>query len=142
MTWTAYKGNFDIEWYPKTASTLLASGGVVALSSGQLIAATTTTANVGVSMKSTASTDTDYASTTLIPVQLPRTPTSTWKVDVLSTDTAVATDAGAYYMINGSTGLLVTRASVTHDNFLVQGVLSANVVTGYLNSVSTMYPNT
>ncbi len=76
-------------YFPKTASTAMTAGALVALSSGQLILATSSTAkHVGVVRKTIATTDADYASTTFIPVEVPVELYVTWLADFTASLTA------------------------------------------------------
>lgn len=74
MAVTPLRGKFHVEWYPKTASTAFAIGDMVTLVAsaagpGTLAkAASTTTSILGTIQKKVASTDSDYASTTMVPV--------------------------------------------------------------------------
>jgi len=71
---TLYQGNPIIEWYYTTASTTMLNGGVVQLSSGQLILATaTSTLHLGIIMRDFTSTavQADYTSSVKVPVLIP-----------------------------------------------------------------------
>lgn len=75
-------------YFPKTASTAMAAGSLVILTSGQLVNATSSSTKIlGVLRKTTASTDSDYTSTTLIPVEVPIEQYVTWLADVTATFT-------------------------------------------------------
>lgn len=77
--------------YKKTASIVLTNGNLVAATSGYLIAATSTTTNiVGIGQRTTASTDSDYASNTFYPVLVPRN-----GLDSLMVGTATASATAA-----------------------------------------------
>lgn len=67
-------GKPNIEWYPKAASTAFTNGALVyANGSGAIIPADSTSGNhMGVIMKDVATTDSDYASTTMVPVDVPQ----------------------------------------------------------------------
>lgn len=72
MAFRHVKGPALFEFWPKTASTALTIGALVTPSSGALVSAVTATTNVlGVLQTTIASTDSDYASTTQIPVLVP-----------------------------------------------------------------------
>lgn len=68
-----HSGAVRTEWYPKKASTAMVYGDLlIADGSGRVTKATSTsTVIVGVCLKTIASTDTDYASTTYVPVMIP-----------------------------------------------------------------------
>lgn len=68
-----YSGRFRTEWYPKAASTAFAFGDLVYFDlSGAIIPADATSGNhAGIIQKAVASTDSDYASTTSVPVLVP-----------------------------------------------------------------------
>ena len=73
MAFYPYSGKIKVEYWPKTASTALAANSVVATSSGQLIAATSsTTANIGVVLRAVTSASDDYAGTNTLPVVIPQ----------------------------------------------------------------------
>ncbi len=84
MAITHYRGPIDIEFYPKTASTAFAEGDLVYLSSGYLARFTATTDQppLGRIMKAIASTDSDYASATMVPVQTPASPNTEYLCDI------------------------------------------------------------
>src|SRR5690349_10387816 len=73
MAFILKNGRSVFEWYPKVASTAFSVGAAVKPDgSGNVtpVAADNTTNNVvGICMKKVASTDSDYASNTLIPIQ-------------------------------------------------------------------------
>ena len=74
MAVSPLRGKFHIEWYPKTASTAFAIGDMVtvlhtAAGVGYLAKVTSASPSViGTIQKTIASTDSDYASTTYVPV--------------------------------------------------------------------------
>lgn len=74
MAWFLYSGEKTIEWYPKAASTVFAHGDLVyANLSGAIQPADSTSGNhVGIIQKAIAATDDDYASTTSVPVLVPK----------------------------------------------------------------------
>jgi len=78
-----YSGKVRVEWYPKKASTAFAVGDLVyADGSGAIQPADATSGmHIGVIQKKVVSTDSDYASTTLVPVLVPTDDTE-WLVDV------------------------------------------------------------
>lgn len=74
MAVTPLRGKFHVEWYPKTASTAFTMGDMVtilptAAGAGTLALATSSSPVViGTIQKEIASTDSDYASATMVPV--------------------------------------------------------------------------
>lgn len=71
MAFSLFSGPVRTEWYPKAASTAFAFGDLVYFDlSGAIIPADSTSGNhAGIIQKAIASTDSDYASTTSVPVQ-------------------------------------------------------------------------
>ena len=112
-----YSGHPKVEWYPKIASTAIAVGDLLyADGSGAVQPADATSGDhIGVCMKAIASTDSDYASTTSIPVMVP-TEDTTWLVDV---DTGTAL----------TTAMVGNRYDLTDANSLNVGGTSKKVVT-------------
>mgnify|MGYP001590340099 CR=1 FL=1 len=99
---------------PVTISTALSKGALVAWSSGRLIAATTTTAGsaiAGVLVKAIASTDSDYATTRDVLVEVPVEKDVLWEADV--TATLVVADVGLYCDLTSS--LVINRGASTYD---------------------------
>lgn len=94
MSFVLKQGRTKMMYFPMTASTALSKGTLVALSSGLLIAATSTTAAytiVGVLAKDIAATDVDYATSgRLVPVEVPIEKNVTWLAD-FSTTSLVST---------------------------------------------------
>ena len=91
------QGKTKLMYFPKTASTALTAGTFVTLSSGQLVAATTTTAKIlGVIRRGSAANDTygDYTSATMVPVEVPIQKYVTWLAD-FATTTLTAAYVGA-----------------------------------------------
>ncbi len=128
-------GKPKVEYYPKTASTLMRNGCPVALSSGKLILATAATqAHVGIILRDVLTTDADYASTTLCPVDVP-TPDDIFQADVKGGVTAAATSVGAtcdFFVGVGSgtptmqTGeVWVDTGTDTHHQVVIVGFISA-----------------
>ena len=131
MSFILHKGKTRIAYFPKTASTALAADSLVALSSGYLIAATSSTAkHVGVLRKAVAATDSDYASTTLVPVEVPINDMVEW---LATTSSAVAADVGN--SVDLTDAVTVNRAATSHKVVTIVGIVSATVVRVVLNSV-------
>lgn len=127
-----YKGFAQVRYYPKTASTALTINGVVSLSSGQLIKATTsTTVNPGVVLREVTSSDSDYASTTKLPVLVPNDRTE-FLVDVgAGTATAALVGTNCDFYTGGAS---VDVGTDTHHQFRITGFVSATRVIGKINS--------
>ncbi len=127
-------GGCRVEWFPKTASTALSNGALVTLSSGQLIAATTTSVkHVGVLIKAIASGDSDYASATSVPVLVPE-PDSLFIADAASLTAALVgttMDLTDSVTVNGAADshhavTLITYISAT------KGIFRINSWAGYV----------
>lgn len=73
MAFKLAKGSYHVEWIPKKASTAFDPGDLLyADGSGAVQPADSTSGmHIGICMKKVASTDSDYASTTSIPVLVP-----------------------------------------------------------------------
>lgn len=81
------QGKTKTEYLPVTTSTALSAGDLLTFTSGKLVAATSSTAAsaiIGVNVKTIASTDSDYATDRLIPVEVPVERNTTWEADVTS----------------------------------------------------------
>lgn len=116
----------DVKYFKRKASATLANGSVVNVdSNGYLIQGTATSVNhVGVYIGYTvAATDSDYASTPFVPVDMAR-PNDLFIADV-SAGTIAQTAVGAYYDMN-STGTAVDLSSTTTKQVYVQDILSAS----------------
>lgn len=116
MAFTHFSGKVRVEWYPKKASTAFAVGDLVyADGSGAIQPADSTSGmHIGVIQKAVASTDSDYASTTLVPVLVPTDDTE-WLVDV-GTGTATAALVGTRFDLKDANEADV---SATSKNVLV-----------------------
>jgi hypothetical protein len=116
-----------IEFYPKTPSTAMAFGDIVALSSGQLVDATSTTAVVtGLLYKAIAATDSDYASATRVPVLVPGK-NATFTMDV-GTGSAVSTLVGLFKDLTNATSINVN--SDTYGIVEIVQIISTTQVIG------------
>ena len=74
MAFKLYRGKSYIAWLPKQASTAFSADSLVATggTSGTIKPATSVTTNhIGMIRKAIAATDTDFASNTLVPVEVP-----------------------------------------------------------------------
>lgn len=107
-----YRGSFKMDWYPKAASTAFSEGALVYFNgSGQIIPADATSGDhVGVIQKAVASTDSDYASTTMVPVLVPVSDQCEWLVDI-GTGTGATTLVGTTVDLADSLTLDVTAAA-------------------------------
>ena len=88
------KGKVKTMLLPVTTSTAFTKDTLVTFSSGLLVAATSSTASadiIGVIRKTIASTDSDYATARLVPVDVPVERLTVWEGDTAS---AVASDIG------------------------------------------------
>lgn len=138
-------GKPNIEWYPKTASTLLYQNSLVQLTSGQLVAGTaTSTAHVGLIQRTVAAADSDYASASLVPVDCP-TVTDIFEADVKPGVTAAATGVGAecdIFVGTGTTGALgehyVDTGTNSHHQVTIVAFISASKVLVKLTSLISM----
>ena len=114
MAFKLKQGKTKFMWLPVTTSTALTTGALVAFSSGLLIAATSTTAShaiVGVIRHTIASTDSDYATSRLVEVEVPVQLNTVWEADV--TSGLVAADIGLYVDLTNS--LTINRGGSTYD---------------------------
>ena len=135
-----YQGTFHYEWYPKAASQVLTEGAVVDVINGYVtVCDITRKSHSGVCGKTVTAADSDYTATTLIPIIVPDSPTSTWKATVLSTDTATAAMVGNFYDLGGTpVGNDVTIAASDDDAVLIRKFLTANSVVVELNCLKAM----
>ena len=114
-----------IEFYPKTASTAMAFGDIVALSSGYLIDAISTTPVVlGLLYKTIAATDSDYALQTRVPVLVPGD-NATFLMDV-GTGSATQAVVGLFKDLTNATSINVN--SDTDGIVLITGIISTTQV--------------
>lgn len=131
MAFYLYKGDAQVRYFPKTASTALSVNGAVSLASGQLIKATTsTTVNPGICLREVTSADADYAVATMTPV-LMNPSDCEFLIDVI-TGTATAALVGTTVDI-ASGGLGVDVGTDTHHQVTVTGFVSATKIIGRLN---------
>lgn len=123
MAFKLFKGRTETRWLPVTTSTTFTAGDIVAWASGLLIKATTTSAaktHVGVIKKTIASTDADYATARLVPVEVPMGKMVEWR----STGTAlVATENGLWMDLTAAGA--VDRAGSTYDAVQQKSILSS-----------------
>ncbi len=115
-----------------TTSLALLKGTLVEFTSGRIAAADADEAGdaiVGVLGKTIASTDTDYATARLVPVEVPTERHVMWEADATGF-TAGGTDEGVEYGISDSA--TVDKTETTAKAFKVMQVVSATKVRGYL----------
>lgn len=138
--WKAYTGAFGLFWGPKKASQVLSEGAVCDLTSGYVtVAAIAVMSHLGVCGKTVTATDSDYASTTRIPVQVAKSPQCKWKASVLSTDTLLTTHVGTYADLAGSpVGSDITIATSADDAALITDYVNDNEALVQLNSAKAM----
>lgn len=129
MSFRHTKGPALQEFWPKTASTALTLGQLWVTSSGGLITATAgATKILGVGQTTIASTDTDYASATQIPVLVP-TSVDEFEVDLTNTTTFTATFVGLQCDID-ATGQYVDATASSHKQCTImrQGSTTSKVI--------------
>lgn len=118
-------GKHEIKYFQKKASTAFVNGALTYVdSNGYLNPASASSVNhVGVILLTVASTDSDYASTTFVPVDM-CSPTDLFIADV-SAGTVAQTAVGAYYDLN-STGDKVDLSATSVKAVYVQDILTAS----------------
>lgn len=116
MSFILRQGKTKTMLLPVTTSTALTKDTLVTFSSGLLIAATSSTAAadiVGVVRKTIASTDSDYATARLIPVDVPVERYTVWEgttASAVSTDIGIETDLTDAGTVNrGATSVKAVR---------------------------------
>ena len=132
MAFVQSSGKVTVEWYRKAASTVFTNGALCGTNgTGEIIPATSTsTTHVGVIQKDIAATDSDYASTTLVPVLVPTDETE-WEIDV-TTGTATEATEGTYVDLTNSLGVDVSASA--HDAVFVTKFVSGSKIIGKINS--------
>lgn len=128
MAFVHSRGPVHIEYYQKTASTAFAFGDAVtvlpsAAGAGTLAKVTSTSPEVlGIILKTVASTDEDYASTTFVPVLVGEADTE-WEV---ATTGAATTDQGEF--VDAADEVSVNVAAYTYGVAKIVRVVSATKV--------------
>lgn len=131
MAFLPISGPIRSESFPKTASTAIAVGDALETASGAMNPADAADVSLfGVSMQKIASTDADYASTTLIGVWI-MDPQTEWLADV-GTGTATAALVGTKCDLAAAGTLDVTATS--HNVFTITKFISATQVVGRFNA--------
>jgi len=124
-----HQGKTKFMWFPVTASTAIKVGALTAWSSGQLVAATSSSAGytiAGVLRHAIAATDADYASERTVEVEVPVELNVVWQVTVDATAALVVTDIGTFMDIGSANdGTDVESGTSTYDTWLCTGFLSA-----------------
>lgn len=118
-------GKNNIMWFKKKASTAILSGALTYIDTDGFLnpASASSVNNVGVILTPISSTDSDYASTTFVPVDV-CSPTDQFIADV-SAGTVAQTNVGAYYDLN-STGDKVDLSATSVKAVYVQDIMSAS----------------
>ena len=130
MAFKLFKGRTKLVYYDIAGSVAIAEGAIVALSSGTLIAATSsTTKHVGIIRKTIATTDVDYTSAKKnIPVEVPVEEGVEW----------MALTTGTTYVVGDSCDLTdsvtVNRAANSHKVVTIKKVVDATHSTVIINS--------
>lgn len=121
-----YSGEVRIEYFRKRASQAFTANTLVERHSDGTITPCTssTAANIkGVILKTIASTDSDYASTTLVPVLVPLNPETLFEVDV-TTGTLAASSEGLKFDLTDAAG--VNQSATTNKVMLCEKYISAS----------------
>ena len=128
MAFKLVKGKSRLEWYAKAASTAFTKDCLVQFEgSGAVIpAAETVTDIVGTNLKTVAATDTDYASTTLIPVEIPLSLSEAVFEGDVTTGTLTAALVGTTMDLDTSAGVGVDAGTDTIHQLLCVGYISAS----------------
>jgi len=111
-----FRGKWKTAWYPKTASVAIVKGTPVEWAAGFIKQATTTagasdTPLAGIYNGPTiASTDSDYASNTQVPVLVPAEPMAEVQMTV-STGSLATTDVGKSFDIDANSSVTVSTTS-------------------------------
>ena len=135
MSFILRKGKTKMISLPVAASVVLTDGALVALSSGTVILATSsTTKHVGVCRKTIATTDSDYAVAKMVPVQVPIQEGVIWEA---LTASAVIGDIGTAVDLTDS--VTVNRGGTTHHVVTIVEFYSATKVGVILNAVLSTY---
>jgi hypothetical protein len=132
MSFKVYRGKTKTVWLPVTVSTVLTKDSIVALSSGQIVAATSTSAantHIGVTPKAIVATDADYATARTHPVIVPVEENVEWLAT--TTATAVVADVGLWVDLTDSA--TINRAASTYDVAQVRRFVSTTQLVVKLN---------
>ena len=136
MAFILVSGSAKVEYYPKTASTTLYANSLVSTSGGQLIAATSTTANhVGVLLRGSATGDIygDFASATMVPVLVPS------QDAIFEADGASFATTTVDTLLDLTSSLLVNGAASAHDAVTHVKYISATKGLVKINSINAYH---
>ena len=115
------KGKWIVKYLPKTASVTFTAYDLVQMTSGYVATATaSSTENLGMIMTAVTSGDSDFASTTDVPVTIPSEPSAEFEMAV--TGTLATTSIGEGYDL--STAGLVNKAGTTYKVAYCTGYIS------------------
>jgi len=120
MAFVRKKGKTAIKWCPVAASTCSTAvkGALMCYSGGYIIPTTNTTAPsavAGVLLKDIATTDADYATARMVPVEVPIEKGVEWECAV-SAGTLAATSVGAFFDLGtDDLGITVAQNGTTYD---------------------------
>lgn len=127
----AVKGKWICKKFPKTASETFTAGAMVGVANGYVTnVADGSTNAMGIIRESVSSTDSDYASTTDVMVEIPASPACVFESDV--TTALAATDVGNYMDFEDSETIDETDSGV--DNVLCVKYISSTKGWFVLNS--------
>lgn len=134
-------GKPKIEWFPKTASTVIHNGQVVILTSGQLVAATATSLQLlGTILLDVLAADADYTGTKKVPVDVGG-PDDIFEADVKAGVTAAASGVGSQcdlYVTGNET--YVDTGTNSHHQVTIVDFVSASKVLVKINSNPAYLP--
>jgi len=109
-------------WKPKTASVTFTEGDIVMMTSGYVATATAQSVeHLGLIRTAVTSGDADFASTTLVPVEVPLEPSAEFECTV--TGTLLTTSFGVAYDL--STAGLVNKSGTTYKVVTCKGFISS-----------------
>lgn len=118
-------------WKPKTASVTFTEGDLVQMTSGYVATATAQSIeHLGIIRTAVTSGDADFASTTLVPVEVPLEPSAEFESTV--TGTLATTDIGVGFDL--STAGLVNKSGTTYKVVTCKGFISTSKGRFTLNS--------
>lgn len=132
---TQASGEYNIEGYQKTPSTVFADGDAVTTTAGLLVkanAATTRENIVGIIQRAVLATDADYASQSVVPVLVTQDSNEEFIAPVLTGSATQAMVNTSYNLHANGQGIDVT--ATTLGIFKITAVLSATLVKGRFNS--------
>ena len=129
MAFVRASGKPNIEHWAKAASTAISNNALTYLNgSGYVIPADATSGDhLGICMKTIASTDSDYASTTKIPIDVVGE-NDVFKVGLAAASTVATLLALVGTYIDLSTSLLADATASAKDALLIVGVVDASTV--------------